>query len=88
MEVRECETIQEIDMKLRWKRNVPMEAMNIPSHFQRISDFRMEALNEDRLLAFYDRMEFHDLKKRVQNRIQNIIKRVCKRESTKESKRE
>ena len=51
------------------ERNVPMEAMSIPSHFRSVKEFRMEALNEDRLLAFYDRMGFRDLKKRIKNKI-------------------
>lgn len=43
--------------------------MSIPSHFKHVSDFRMEKFNPDRLLSFYDRMGFRDLKKRMKNRI-------------------
>ncbi len=48
--------------------------MDIPSHFNTISDFRMEPLNSDRLLKFYDRMGFRDLKRRVTSRINSAQK--------------
>ena len=51
------------------ERNVPLDLMTIPAHFGSISEFRMESLNTDRLLAFYERMGFSDLKRRVENRI-------------------
>ncbi len=51
------------------EKNVPLEAMSIPSRFKLVSDFRMEKFNPDRLLSFYDRMGFQDLKKRMKSRI-------------------
>ena len=48
--------------------------MGIPSHFDSISDFRMESFDSDRLIAFYDRMGFRDLKRRVQSRIKSAQK--------------
>ena len=48
--------------------------MGIPSHFDSISDFRMEPFDSDRLIAFYDRMGFRDLKRRVQSRINSARK--------------
>ena len=52
------------------ERNVPLESMSIPTHFNSISDFRMEAFDSERLLKFYDRMGFRDLKRRMQSRIE------------------
>ena len=51
------------------ERNVPMEAMSIPSNFKTISEFRMAAFDQDRLFKFYDRMGFRDLKRRVKSQI-------------------
>jgi hypothetical protein len=53
------------------ERDVPMEAMSIPSHFETISEFRMEPFDSKRLIAFYERMGFRDLKQRVLNRIRS-----------------
>ena len=46
-----------------------MEAMSIPPQFKTVSDFRMQPFDPDRLLQFYDRMGFRDLKKRVRSQI-------------------
>ena len=54
------------------ERNIPLEAMSFPAHFDSVSDFRMEILDQDRLLKFYDRMGFRDLKRRVESRLPNV----------------
>ncbi len=46
--------------------------MGIPSNFETISEFRMEPLNSNRLIAFYDRMGFRDLKRRVRGRLESV----------------
>lgn len=51
------------------ERNVPLHVMSFPTHFDGVSDFRMEAFDKERLLSFYDRMGFRDIKMRVQSRL-------------------
>ena len=53
------------------ERNVPMEDMSFPAHFASVSDFRMEKLDQERLLKFYESMGFQDLTKRVTSRLPN-----------------
>ena len=43
--------------------------MTLPDTFQSINDFRMEPINGDRLLGFYDEMEFRDMKRRITDRL-------------------
>lgn len=57
------------------ERNVPLDVMSFPKHFDGVSDFRMESFDQERLLAFYTRMGFHDLKKRVESRLPNLGRR-------------
>ena len=54
------------------ERNVPLDLMSFPKHFDGVSDFRMESFNQERLLAFYTGMGFTELKKRVQSRLPNL----------------
>jgi DNA polymerase-1 len=51
------------------ERNVPLDIMSFPKHFDGVSDFRMEKFDRERLLSFYDRMGFKDIKKRVKSRL-------------------
>jgi DNA polymerase-1 len=54
------------------ERNVPLDVMSFPKHFDGVSDFRMEIFDQERLLSFYDRMGFRDIKKRVQSRLPKV----------------
>ena len=60
------------------ERNVPLEVMSFPKHFERVSDFRMEVLDNDRLLTFYETMGFRDLKDRVKSRLPNLRRQASK----------
>ena len=53
------------------ERNVPGGSLVSSAPFERVDDIRMEKLNEDRLIAFYEKMGFRDLTKRVQSRLPN-----------------
>ena len=53
------------------ERNVPGDSLVSSAPFERVDDIRMEKLNEDRLIAFYEKMGFRDLTKRVQSRLPN-----------------
>lgn len=50
-------------------RQVPMEIMSFPNGMDKASELRMEAIDGDRILAFYDVMGFRDLKRRVEGRL-------------------
>jgi DNA polymerase-1 len=54
------------------ERNVPLDVMSFPKHVDGVSDFRMEALDKDRLLNFYEKMGFRDLKDRAQSRLPKL----------------
>ena len=43
--------------------------MSFPSQFNNVSDFRMEKLDSNRLLEFYERMGFRDIKRRLKSRL-------------------
>ncbi len=58
------------------ERNVPIEDMSFPSHLTGVSDLRMEKLDPERLVKFYERMGFRDLKKRFKSRIMNDARRT------------
>ena len=51
---------------------VPMESMTFPDGVDQVSDLRMEAVDGDRLLKYYDDMGFRDLKFRVKNRLDGV----------------
>ena len=51
------------------ERKVPLETMSFPSQFNNVSDFRMEKLDSKRLLDFYERMGFRDIKRRLKSRL-------------------
>ncbi len=53
------------------ERNISLEAMSFPTHLESVSDIRMERFDSDRLIKFYERMGFKDLKKRVRSRLPN-----------------
>jgi DNA polymerase-1 len=50
-------------------RKVPMEMMTFPQGMDKAGDLRMEGIDGDRLLKFYDQMGFKDLKRRVEGRL-------------------
>lgn len=52
-------------------RDVPLERMTFPHGYTKISELYTEQLDPDRLLDFYDRMGFRDLKRRVGNQLKN-----------------
>lgn len=49
--------------------NVPMELMSFPNGTSTVADLRIEPLNVDRILAFYDEMGFQDIKRRFLNTV-------------------
>jgi DNA polymerase I len=51
------------------ERNIPSESITFSSQFDRVSDFRTQPLQIERLLNFYDHMGFKDLKERVKSRL-------------------
>jgi DNA polymerase-1 len=51
------------------ERNIPSESITFSSQFDRVSDFRTQPLQIERLLKFYDLMGFKDLKARVKSRL-------------------
>jgi len=51
------------------ERNIPSESITFSSQFDRVSDFRTQPLQIERLLKFYDHMGFKDLKERVKSRL-------------------
>uniref|UniRef100_A0A7S3VCJ6 5'-3' exonuclease domain-containing protein n=1 Tax=Chaetoceros debilis TaxID=122233 RepID=A0A7S3VCJ6_9STRA len=50
-------------------RNISLEDMSFPTHYQNISDIRMESFDKDRLIKFYETMGLHELKRRVTSRL-------------------
>jgi DNA polymerase-1 len=50
-------------------REVPMEIMTWPEGMDKAGDLRMEGMDGDRLLKFYDQMGFKDLRRRVEGRL-------------------
>jgi 5'-3' exonuclease len=49
-------------------RTIPDNLMTLPEGL--LTDWRMEPLNSDRIVAFYDEMGFKDIKRRFQNQLQ------------------
>ena len=48
---------------------VPFDTMTFPDGITQVSRLRMEAMDSDRLLTFYDQMGFKDLKRRFESRL-------------------
>ena len=48
---------------------ISLEDMSFPTHYQNISDIRMESFDKDRLIKFYETMGLHELKRRVTSRL-------------------
>ena len=53
------------------ERGLSAEEMSFPSQLNSVSEIRMEILDRNRLLKFYERMGFRDLKRRIQSRLPN-----------------
>ena len=51
------------------ERAIPMDKMTFPDNLTSAAELRMEPMNGDRLLAFYEAMGLKDLKRRVQARL-------------------
>lgn len=51
-------------------RNVPMEEMSWPEGTSQVSDLRMELMDSDGLLSFFENMGLKDLKRRFEYRLQ------------------
>lgn len=54
------------------EQNIPLNSIIFSSHYETVSDFRTELLQIERLLKFYDRMGFKDLKARVKSRLPKV----------------
>jgi len=52
------------------ERNVPMKEMTFPDGLDRVSDLRMDVMDSDNLLQFYEEMGLRDLKRRFESRLQ------------------
>jgi 5'-3' exonuclease len=68
-------------------RAIPADQMTtVPIAMTKVTSLRMEPMNGDRLLAFYDEMGFRDLKRRVENRLtQTDRKKPARKKSTSSS---
>lgn len=49
--------------------DIPLQRMTFPDGVERVSDLRMEELDEDRLFRFYDDMGFQEIRRRVEGRL-------------------
>lgn len=51
------------------ERNLPMESMTVSTPVENVSDIYVERFDPDRLLKFYDKMGFRDLKRKLTARL-------------------
>jgi DNA polymerase-1 len=55
------------------ERHVPMEAMmGLSEDFENLTDLRMEVMDPDRILAFYNEMGFRQLKRHLEQRLKGM----------------
>jgi DNA polymerase-1 len=54
------------------ERGIPLANMTFPEDMANVSDLRMEPMNRERLLDFFETMGFRDLKRRFQNRLDQL----------------
>ncbi len=52
--------------------DLPVEEMTFPEGLRQVSELRMEPMNENRIIAFYDEMGFRDLKQRFTARLEGV----------------
>ncbi|GAX20564.1 DNA polymerase I [Fistulifera solaris] len=52
--------------------DLPVEDMTFPEGQNQVSELRMEPMNENRIIAFYDEMGFRDLKQRFTARLEGV----------------
>lgn len=73
-------------MLVELNRTVPMKSISgFPEGVCKVRELRMEPIDSDRLMAFYDQMGFRELKRTLENRLNGITS--TKRKSSSYSKR-